>query len=154
MGFKFFPQEMWSFHPSYNLTFSPLGVPWTVGCMKKVIWNWGVESLSCSIELHLPKTNVAPENRPGPKRKLVFQLSIFRGYVSFRGGTEWIYDYSLVFQSYLLRGQVLGLLGPSFFGGPVIPHVWCWKPKDWNKNTVWYSSQNLWDPCMVYLPRC
>ena len=25
----------------------------------------------------LPKTNIAPENRPGPKRKLVFQPSIF-----------------------------------------------------------------------------
>ena len=28
----------------------------------------------------------APENRPGPKRKLVFQSSIFRVYVSFREG--------------------------------------------------------------------
>ena len=36
-------------------------------------------------EYTLPKTNIfAPENRPGPKRKVVFQPSIFRGYVSFR----------------------------------------------------------------------
>ena len=35
----------------------------------------------------LPETNIAPENRPGPKRKLVFQPSIFRcENVSFRGG--------------------------------------------------------------------
>ena len=34
----------------------------------------------------LPKTNIAPENGP-PKRKLVFQPSIFRCYVSFRGCT-------------------------------------------------------------------
>ncbi len=35
----------------------------------------------------LPKTNIfAPENRQGPKRKLRFQPSIFRGYVSFREG--------------------------------------------------------------------
>ena len=34
----------------------------------------------------LPKTNIAPENRPGPKRKLVFQASIFRCYVSFKEG--------------------------------------------------------------------
>ena len=26
----------------------------------------------------LPETNIAPENRPDPKRKLVFQSSIFR----------------------------------------------------------------------------
>ena len=36
----------------------------------------------------LPETNIfAPENRPGPKRKLVLQLSICRcENVSFRGG--------------------------------------------------------------------
>jgi len=33
----------------------------------------------------LPETNRAPENHP--RRKLVFQPSIFRGYVSFREGT-------------------------------------------------------------------
>ena len=33
----------------------------------------------------LPETNIAPENRPS-KRKLVFQPSIFRGYVSCREG--------------------------------------------------------------------
>ena len=31
----------------------------------------------------LPETNISPENRPGPKRKVVFQPSIFRGHVSF-----------------------------------------------------------------------
>ena len=30
----------------------------------------------------------APENRPGPNRKVVFQPSIFRGYVSFREGKK------------------------------------------------------------------
>ena len=34
----------------------------------------------------LPKTNVAPEKLPKPNRKVVFQPSIFRGYVSFREG--------------------------------------------------------------------
>ncbi len=34
----------------------------------------------------LPETNIAPENRPKPNRKVVFQPSIFRGYVSFREG--------------------------------------------------------------------
>ena len=34
----------------------------------------------------LPKTNIAPENGL-PKRKFIFQLSIFRGHVSFREGT-------------------------------------------------------------------
>ncbi len=31
-------------------------------------------------------TRFAPENRPKPNRKVVFQTSIFRGYVSFREG--------------------------------------------------------------------
>ena len=35
----------------------------------------------------LPETNIfAPENRPKPTRKVIFQPSIFRGYVSFREG--------------------------------------------------------------------
>ncbi len=34
----------------------------------------------------LPETNVAPQNRRGLKRKLVFQPSIFRCYVRFREG--------------------------------------------------------------------
>ena len=34
-----------------------------------------------------PETNIfAPENRPKPSRKVVFQPSICRGYVSFREG--------------------------------------------------------------------
>ena len=32
----------------------------------------------------LPETNIALENRPKANRKVVFQPSIFRGYVSFR----------------------------------------------------------------------
>ena len=37
----------------------------------------------------LPETNIdiALENRPGPNRKVVFQPSIFRCYVSFREGS-------------------------------------------------------------------
>ena len=35
----------------------------------------------------LPKTNIAPENTPSQKETIVFQPSIFRGYVSFREGT-------------------------------------------------------------------
>jgi len=33
-------------------------------------------------------STLAPENMPGPKRKLVFQPSIFRCYVSLREGTH------------------------------------------------------------------
>ena len=32
----------------------------------------------CFFRYTLPKTNIAPENRPGPKRKFAFQPSIFR----------------------------------------------------------------------------
>ena len=39
----------------------------------------------------LPKFNIAPENRPKPKRKLVFQPSFFRGYVKLRGGRFWVW---------------------------------------------------------------
>ena len=34
----------------------------------------------------LPETNIAAENRPSQKETIVFQPSIFRGYVSFREG--------------------------------------------------------------------
>ena len=34
----------------------------------------------------LPKTNIAPETRPSQNRKLIFQPSVFRRYVSFREG--------------------------------------------------------------------
>ena len=40
-------------------------------------------------------TAKAPENRPGPKRKLVFQPSIFRCYVSFREGIRYNIQLSL-----------------------------------------------------------
>ena len=36
----------------------------------------------------LPKTNMAPENRPSQKEGIVFQPSIFRCYVSFREGNQ------------------------------------------------------------------
>ena len=52
-------------------------------------WWSGYENERCPMfQNTLPETNskFAPENRPGPKRKLVFQPSIFRGYVSFREG--------------------------------------------------------------------
>ena len=43
---------------------------------------------SFKVHLYIPETNskFAPENRPKPNRKVVFQPSIFRGYVSFREG--------------------------------------------------------------------
>ena len=57
--------------PMANLT-KLLGIPYLVG----------------KIKFTLPETNiaVAPENKQGPKRKVIFQPSIFRGYVSFREG--------------------------------------------------------------------
>ena len=37
----------------------------------------------------LPETNIfAPENRPKPNRKVVFQPSIFRGKVAVQGGKK------------------------------------------------------------------
>ena len=36
------------------------------------------------IVLPLPRTNIAPENKSFQKKRIVFQLSIFRHYVSFR----------------------------------------------------------------------
>ena len=40
------------------------------------------------VDTTLPKTNIAPENRPSQKETIVFQLSMFRGKlaVSFREG--------------------------------------------------------------------
>ena len=37
----------------------------------------------------LPETNIAPKN-DGSDRNLLFQRSIFRGYVSFREGICWL----------------------------------------------------------------
>ena len=56
--------------------------------------NWNnhptVDVSGARLSCILPKNyNIAPENRPGPKRKLIFQPSIFRCYVSFREGTLW-----------------------------------------------------------------
>ena len=48
--------------------------------------NNGMSVKEAGIFLHSPKTNKAPENRPGPKKKPVFQPSVFRCYVSFREG--------------------------------------------------------------------
>ena len=36
------------------------------------------------------ETNIAPENRPSQEETIVFQLSICRGYVCFREGTQFI----------------------------------------------------------------
>ena len=46
--------------------------------------SFGLEALGADGLPFLKLTAKAPENRPGPKRKLAFQPSIFRGYVSFR----------------------------------------------------------------------
>ena len=40
----------------------------------------------------LPKTNIAPENRPSQKERLVFQPFIFRCYISFRACVCLQYD--------------------------------------------------------------
>ncbi len=45
----------------------------------------------------LPKTNIAPENRPSQKVSLVFQPSIFRCYVSFREGSRLVATLFLFF---------------------------------------------------------
>ncbi len=34
----------------------------------------------------LPKANIAPEHRPSQRERIIFQPSIFRGYVSVREG--------------------------------------------------------------------
>ena len=53
------------------------------------LW-WGAKTAPCWEGLAmcgmLPKANIASENRPGPKRKQVFQLSIFRCHVGVREG--------------------------------------------------------------------
>ena len=53
------------------------------------LW-WGAKTAACRERLAmcgmLPKANIASENRPGPKRKQVFQLSIFRCHVGVREG--------------------------------------------------------------------
>ena len=43
----------------------------------------------CICVYTLPETNdIAPENRPGPNRKVVCQPPLFKGYVSFRECTN------------------------------------------------------------------
>ena len=66
-------------------------------------------------EVTLPETNIAPENRPSQKETIVFQTSIFRGYVSFREGT--------IFHA-IRDGLKDGLVGCIFI------QIWCrkWNP--------------------------
>ena len=59
-----------------------LGKWWIPFSNKKTMFRFHVHFLKGT----LPETNMAPENRPGPKRKLVFQPQCFRCYVSFREG--------------------------------------------------------------------
>ena len=55
------------------------------------------QKMLCSVKetSTLPETSIAPEIRPSQKETIVFQPSIFRGYVSFREGI------------YLLNGMIL-----------------------------------------------
>ena len=62
----------------------------------------------------LPKTNSSPLKTGHPKRKLIFQPSIFRGHVSFREGRSFflllcLWRFSFFFQ------KVSGCLGSQFF---------------------------------------
>ena len=54
----------------------------------KCSWGFGKSPLFQGIRwwnITLPETNIAPENRPSQYRKVVFQPSIFRGYVIVSG---------------------------------------------------------------------
>ena len=62
------PVKRWDDHPQQNATFN----------------HGSNEHPKTKKSRILPETNVAPENRPKPNRKVVFQPSICRGYVSFR----------------------------------------------------------------------
>ena len=62
-----------------------------------------------------PETNIATENRPSQK-KLVFQPSIFRGYVSFREGI--LYRRYRMKSSHLLADRFVE--GAQLVGGTVI----------------------------------
>ena len=60
-------------------------------------WNWSVYLPKRTQRSTPPKTKSSPLKIGYPKRKLVFQPSIFRGYVSFREGIEIV-----LFTRYLL----------------------------------------------------
>ena len=61
------------------------GTGWIVGCLPGTLVDVA-HYFFVLVGNALPETNIAPENGPGPKRKIIFQPSIFRGYVSFREG--------------------------------------------------------------------
>ena len=62
----------------------------------------------------LPETNIAPENGWLAKRKLIFQPSIFRGYVSFREGKSKYADGGLDSKSgTVVFVEALRIIGPS-----------------------------------------
>ncbi len=73
------PIVLWcNFSPSVAWRKKPMGLSqaWCDVCQK------GEEKLT----LRETNSKFAPENRPGPKRKLIFQSSVFRCYVSFTEG--------------------------------------------------------------------
>ena len=63
----------------------------TAHLLKKFSYYDVLKRRSVVAECTLRETNIfAPENRPGPNRKVVFQASIFKGEnVSFREGSRW-----------------------------------------------------------------
>ena len=61
------------------------GTGWIVGCLPGTLVDVA-RYFFVLVGNTLPETNIAPDNGLGPKRKIMFQPSIFRGYVSFREG--------------------------------------------------------------------
>ena len=68
---------------AFYSSYSPSTAPFSI--ITSGIQTWFVPQ-----KLTLKLTAKAPENRPGPERKLTFQPSIFRCYVSFTEGREMI----------------------------------------------------------------
>jgi len=80
---------------------SPAGVPQAAGGMRccdlklgtgevtaQQLGAWGRISRKNGGGFTLPETNIASENRPSPKERIVFQPSIFSCYVGFREGSR------------------------------------------------------------------
>ena len=65
----------------------------------------------------LPETEIAPENRPKPKRQLVFQPSIFRCYVSVREGKISSYVSGLFSGAFAVSFRECKQLSMPFFKG-------------------------------------
>ena len=94
--------EILQLQPTSNLFRAPIGLElgqetlliWAHGgghqsevlAKKKVTDGWGMRSSPGKSLPYLKLKAKAHKNRPGTKRKVVFQTSIFRGYVSFREG--------------------------------------------------------------------